>query len=85
MAKRVPDREALIDRAHVESLRERLKLAEEVCILFGWLPARHRESEKDRLAHEAWSEWYEYVGAELAGPRANPRIDAQVTAVEQAT
>lgn len=83
MAKRLIDREAEIDRLSVESMRDRLKLAEELCVLFGWSAVRRDESPRDRLAFEAWRRWYDYVGEERGGPKANKRINDWVTYAER--
>lgn len=82
MARKVIDREAEIDRLSIDSMRERLKLAEEVCILFGWTASRRNESPRDGLAYRAWSRWYSYIGEERGGPRANRRINEDVDHAE---
>ena len=82
MARKILDREEEIDRAHVESLRERLKIAEEALVLYGWMPVKRDESEKDRLTFEAWMRWCRYVGTDRVGPKANPRIHEAALEVE---
>lgn len=77
------DREAEIDTLlSIDSMRDRLKLAEEVCVIFGWTASRRGESPRDRLAYEAWSRWYEYLGVDRVSVKANPRIDAEIAHAE---
>jgi hypothetical protein len=76
------DRESEIDRLSEESMRERLKLAEELCVLFGWTSVKRDESLRDGLAFEAWRRWYHYVGAERGGPKGNRRINEEVKRAE---
>ena len=77
------DRESEIDRLSEESMRERLKLAEELCVLFGWSSVKRAESPRDGLAYQAWSRWYKYVGAERGGgTKGNRRINEEVKRAE---
>lgn len=73
--KRTIDREAEIDRLDETSLRDRLKLAEEVCVLFGWSPSHSRESEREYEAFKAWQRWYTYLGEERVRPQGNKRLN----------
>jgi hypothetical protein len=70
------------DALDLGALRERLKAAEELAVLFGWCPARGRESVRDGLAQEAWRRWYDLVGTEDGGPQHNKRIDDMVRHAE---
>lgn len=76
------DREAEIDHLSEDSLRERLKLAEELCVLFGWTSVKRDESPRDALAFEAWSRWYKHVGVVRGGPKGNQRINQDVKRAE---
>lgn len=82
MIRKMIDREAEIDTLSEDSLRDRLKLAEELCVLFGWTSSRRHESPRDCLAFKAWQRWYEYVGDERGGRKSNRRIAADVDHAE---
>jgi hypothetical protein len=80
MAKKVPQREDLIDALDdIEVLRERLKAAERACVLFGWSAIPDRDRARGRLSYRAWSDWYNLIGgADVGGPKANDEINKEV-------
>ncbi len=49
------------DAAEITRLRERLRAAEAVCVMYGISPARH-ETEREKAAYEVWLTWSELVG-----------------------
>lgn len=77
-------REEDIDTLPVELLRERLRAAEEVALVFGWCAVRRDESPRDQVVSDAWKRWYALVGTQDGGPHHNhnKRIDALVRAAE---
>lgn len=52
-----------------DELRERLALAESLCVLFGW------GSSGSDATVQAWMEWANHVGSDYTSPRAHPDLN----------
>lgn len=60
-----------------EQLEARLKVAEDVCVLFGWTGARG-DSERERAVSQMWMTWASMVGFEASDVTANRAINSMV-------
>jgi len=66
--------------AEVERLRERLKLAENVCVMFGWSPVVDHESERAKATTMLWRRWLDHVGGTFIGEGQHPDLSDAVIA-----
>ena len=57
----------------VQQLRERLKAAEDVCLMYGW-SAVHDTTERDKATLALCRRWYDLVGPEFTEPRRHPHL-----------
>ena len=57
-----------------EELEERLKLAEDVCVMIGWT-AVNDHSPRGKAAHELWKKWANHVGPEFTSPQQHRDLD----------
>jgi hypothetical protein len=53
-------------------LEQRLRYAEDVCVMFGWCGTDR--SERGQAAEELWHRWAELVGPAYTGPAAHPEL-----------
>lgn len=58
--------------AEVRRLQERLKAAEDVCVLFSWTPAV--DSERGKAAYMLWRRWLEIVGDDFVRRENQPHL-----------
>ena len=63
---------AEIDDAELTGLRQRLALAESVCVLYGWTGLR-MDSDRDKALFELWSMWSKLPGTDVS-PEGNPEL-----------
>lgn len=56
-------------------LEERLKLAEDVCVMIGWTRV-HNETAREKAAYELWKRWIHHVGSDFASPQKHRDLDA---------
>lgn len=66
----------------IRQLRVRLKAAEDVCLMFGWSPARSGapdETDREKAAYVLWQRWYAIAGAD-ADPKKHPDLSDKVVA-----
>lgn len=61
-----------------EALERRLRLAENACVMFGWIAAAD-DSPRDKAAHQVWSLWAWHVNrfGRYADPAAHPEHGPQ--------
>jgi hypothetical protein len=57
-----------------EQLEQRLRTAEDVCVMFGWCGID--PSERGQAAEELWHRWARLVGSDYTGPAAHPELAA---------
>jgi hypothetical protein len=57
-----------------EELEQRLKLAEDVCVMIGWTAVDDR-SPRGKAAHELWKRWASHVGSDFTGPAKHRDLD----------
>lgn len=55
-----------------EDLEQRLRAAEEVCVMVGWCGLGH--SDREEAATELWLRWARLVGQDYTGPDAHPEL-----------
>jgi hypothetical protein len=53
-------------------IRDRLRAAEEVCLLYGWTGAC-RDTDRDKALHELWSHWVDVSGVSMS-PADHPEM-----------
>jgi len=56
---------------------ERLKAAEDVCVLFAWMPTA--DSERGKAAHELWRKWMDLSGNDCSA-ESNPHLTDELIA-----
>jgi hypothetical protein len=56
----------------ITALRQRLALAESVCVLYGWTGSRP-DSDRDKALFELWSMWAKLPGTDTS-PEGNPEL-----------
>jgi hypothetical protein len=67
-----------VDSQKLDELEERLRLAERVCLLYGW--SGSDDTERGRAAMQAWMEWADFVGKEFTSAKAHPELNDEAIA-----
>lgn len=62
------------DHLSREELELRLRVAEDVCVMFGWCGVDH--SQRGKAATQLWMRWAHLVGDDYTGPKAHPELAA---------
>lgn len=57
----------------VNQMRHRLRLAERLCLVFGWTGID--DSPRGKAATQLWTEWAHHVGDDFTGPEAHPELN----------
>ena len=64
------------------SEQERLRLAERVCVMYGWTgsPAHSKSTDREKALHELWVEWFRLHEAEEGPcrPKKHPDLSDDV-------
>jgi hypothetical protein len=55
-----------------DELEQRLRMAEDVCVMVGWCGLGH--SDREEAATELWLRWARLVGQDYTGPDAHPEL-----------
>lgn len=72
--------------AEIERLEARLRAAEDVCVLFGWMPSI--DSERGKAAFELWKRWADISGNDgtsQSNPHLSDEYIAELAAKRDAT
>lgn len=56
-------------------LELRLRMAEDVCVMFGWCGS-HNDNQRSKAATQLWMRWAHLVGDDYTGPKAHPELAA---------
>lgn len=57
-----------------ETLIERLKAAEDVCVLYGWSASTAHQSDRDKALQELWNRWHDTAGRDASSRERNPHL-----------
>ena len=68
-----------VENVTLAELKQRLKAAEDLCVMYTWSPA-HTESPREKAAFELWMRWSELVGEDFLKAEAHPDLDNRVVA-----
>jgi hypothetical protein len=60
-----------------EELEVRLRLAEHVCLMYGWSPARV-DTDREKACHELWRRWTAAVPEAEQSRKATPHLSEDV-------
>lgn len=63
-----------------EALIERLKAAEDVCVIYGWTGSTSHRSDRDKALHELWRKWHEIAGPDACDQDRNPHLTDELIA-----
>lgn len=61
-------------------LEQRLRVAEDLCIAYGWTPLCGR-SDIEEATHELWTRWAHHVPKDFTGPAAHPELNGSIGAL----
>lgn len=69
------------DYSHLsrDELEHRLRVAEDVCVMFGWCGGHN--TQRDKAATQLWMRWSSLVGSDYTGPKAHPELAASEAAL----
>jgi hypothetical protein len=66
--------------AEVQRLQKRLKVAEDVCVMYGWT-GDPIEGDRAKALNELWNRWYHLVGGDFLNADAHPDLSDEEIAL----